>query len=169
MTAVNIIEFEPRYSDQVKQLLITVLQSLDLTEASEALMLGSDAAYDDSDLDQVAAFYTGRSRFWLAVVEDEVIGMAAIQEADTAAAVVRRMFVAPNYHGMGVGRRLLGTALEFAEAQGYQTARLDTHIGMKRAHAFYEKHGFQKTGEDTRQRRYALSLNTVDGESRWSL
>lgn len=161
MIAPNIIGFDVRYSDQVKRLLTTVLQSLDLKEVPEAPPSGPDVTCDDSDLDRIAIIYTGRRHFWLAIMEDEVIGMAAIKEMDAAVAVLRRRFVAINYHGMDVGRCLLGTALEFAQAQGYQTVQLDTHIGMKRAHAFYEKHGFRKMGENAQQRHYTLSLDKL--------
>lgn len=154
----SIIEFHARYTDQVKHLLTTVLQFLDLSECSEVQRPGPAVTYDDSDLERIDEIYTNRSRFWLAVMGDEVIGMAAIAEVDANAALLRRMFVAQAYHGKEIGKRLLVTALSFAEDQGYQTIHLDTHSGMKRAHAFYEKHGFRQMSEDARQRHYVLSL-----------
>lgn len=102
--------------------------------------------------------YTQRSRFWLAVADNAIVGMVAIEEVDATVALLRRLFVAPTYHGAGVGVLLLDTALAFAQTQGYETVTLDTHIGMKRAHAFYEKHDFRLTAEDVRQRHYTLSL-----------
>ena len=154
----DIIEFDPQYTDQVKSLLSTVLQSLDLPKVPEIQRSIPDVIYDDCDLDRITELYTQRSRFWLALVGNEVVGMVAIAEADDTVALLRRMFVATTYQGTEVGARLLDIALEFAEAQGFQTIELDTHVGMKRAHAFYEKHGFRKTAENEQQRHYTLDL-----------
>lgn len=158
MEILNIIGFEAQYTDKVKDLLTSVLQFLDLPEVPEVQRPIPSVTYDDSDLDRIAEVYVKRSRFWLAVMGDEVIGMVAIEEVDATTALLRRMFVAPDHHGTEVGRRLLDTALGFAEMQGFQTIKLDTHTGMKRAHAFYEKHGFRKTAEDERQRHYEIDL-----------
>ena len=165
MTTPNIIEFEPRYTEAVKHLLAAVLQHLDLPAVPEIEASASCPPYDDGDLDRIMETYTGRSRFWVAIDADNaeavVVGMVAIKEVDTGTALLRRMFVAPAYHGAGVGRRLLDTALRFARSQGYDTVTLDTHIGMKRAHAFYEKQDFRLTGADARQRHYARAMNEV--------
>ena len=158
MNTLTIIEFDPQYTGKAKDLLTRVLQSLDLPEVSEVQRPVPGVTYDDSDLDRIAEVYAGRSRFWLAVMDDEVIGMAAIEEVSTTVARLRRLFVAPAYHGTGAGKLLLDEALEFAGMQGFQTVDLDTHVGMHRAHAFYEKCGFRKTAEDECQRHYRLHL-----------
>ena len=158
MEVLNIIEFEAQYIERVKSLLTKVLQFLDLPEVLEVQQPIPNVTYDDSDLDRITEIYTRRSRFWLAVMGDKVIGMVAIEEVDATTALLRRLFVAPDHHGMEVGKRLLDTALGFAETQGFQTVKLGTHLGMKRAHAFYEKHGFRRTAEDERQRHYEIDL-----------
>ena len=163
MDIAHIIEFDVQYTDEVKNLLVTVLQSLDLLEGPPLQRPVPSVTYDDSDLDRIAEIYTKRSRFWLAVKDNQVIGMAAIKEVDAAVALLRRMFVAPAYHGTGVGKQLLYTAFKFAETQGFQIINLDTHIEMKRAHAFYEKHGFRRTAADEQQRHYTLTLSPSPG------
>ena len=152
MDTPDIIEFEPRYTEPVKYLLAAVLQHLDLPDVPEIEASAFCPPYDDGDLDQIMEIYTRRSRFWVAIGAENagaaVVGMVAIREVDAGTALLRRMFVAHAYHGAGLGRRLLDTALDFARSQGYDTVTLDTHIGMKRAHAFYEKHGFRLTGAE---------------------
>ncbi len=48
--------------------------------------------------------------------------------------------------GAGLGRELLGRALEEARAQGYARMRLFTPEGQTRARAFYEREGFEPVG-----------------------
>lgn len=45
----------------------------------------------------------------------------------------------------GVGRRLLERAEEWAREKGYRTIGLRTNVVRGRAHAFYERQGYQHT------------------------
>jgi GNAT superfamily N-acetyltransferase len=62
------------------------------------------------------------------------------------AAEVKRMFVLPQYRGSaaGVTTRLMAEVEGEARRKGYRTLRLATGVGMHRARAFYEKHGFSE-------------------------
>jgi len=57
-----------------------------------------------------------------------------------------QLFVRPPWWGAGLGRELLGRALEEARAQGYERMRLFTPEGQTRARAFYEREGFEAVG-----------------------
>ncbi len=56
---------------------------------------------------------------------------------------IKRMWVAPNYRGKGIGRSLLG-ALEAECARiGYSTVRLDTNSVLTQAISLYETAGYR--------------------------
>lgn len=78
-----------------------------------------------------------------------MIGTVAIRDFGDDIAKLKRMFVDHDYHGKGVGQKLLDHALDFAKVQGFREVILNTHPLMKRAHRFYEKNGFVKVGDDT--------------------
>lgn len=147
----EIIEFTKAYQAQVIRLITQVLK--------DQQVISDDVdAIDDEDLFHIADIYTGRGRFWVAVENDQVIGTVAIREIDNDTAKLHRMFVLTQYHGKGVGPALLQHAIDFARQQGYTEIILNTHHLMHRAHRFYEKHGFTKTGDTSDKFSYKLIL-----------
>jgi GNAT superfamily N-acetyltransferase len=147
----EIIEFTKPYQEQVVMLITQVLKD------QHVISKGVDIV-DDEDLFHIADIYTGRGRFWLAVANDKVIGTVAIREIDKDTAKLNRMFVLTEYHGKGVGPALLQRAIAFAKQQGFTEIILNTHHLMHRAHRFYEKHGFTKTGDTSDKFSYKLIL-----------
>ena len=65
------------------------------------------------------------------------------------AAVVNELYVAPERRGTGVADDLLEAATELAREQDLPLDRLllDVDPGNDRAHAFYDRHGFEPWGE----------------------
>src|SRR5947207_2145635 len=49
----------------------------------------------------------GRGAFLVAFDEDEAVGCGAIRRIDDSTAEIKRMYVAPDWRGRGVGRRVL--------------------------------------------------------------
>lgn len=147
----EIEEFKPEYKDQVIALISQVLRDEEAIPDYIELI-------DDEDLHRIPEIYSGRSRFWIAVKDDKVIGTVAIKELSGNTAKLRRMFVFTKYHGSGLGQALLDQALNFARRKVFKGVILNTHPLMKRAHHFYEKNGFQKTGEDLNRVHYKLDL-----------
>jgi len=96
----TIVPFTPDKTDDVKRVVMNVL---------ELVGVSSDptTADRDEDLDEINTRYTGRSKFWIALDQDEVIGTVAIEEKDENTAWLRRMFVLPAYHGTGIAERLI--------------------------------------------------------------
>ncbi len=151
MDTIKIIEFQSKYEQLVKDLIRLVLNSLSIQNKYPEINR-------DTDLDYILDKYKGRGRFWLAVKDEQLIGTVAIEELDAETAKLKRMFVLPEYQGTGVGQKLFNTALSFAKDQGYQKIRLNTDKVMHRAHRFYEKNGFHKTGGDDERFFYELAL-----------
>mgnify|MGYP003133183103 CR=1 FL=1 len=60
---------------------------------------------------------------------------------------IKRIYVLSRLHGSGLGRRLIGTALEHARESGRTNVVLGVYKGNERALAFYGRAGFEALGE----------------------
>lgn len=61
--------------------------------------------------------------------------------------VVHRLAVHPKWHEQGIGRKFMDFAEKFATEKCYTSIRLDAYSGNPRAISFYEKCGYEKTGQ----------------------
>ncbi len=130
-------------------------------------------AADQPDLTDIPGFYQqGAGNFWVATVDDQVIGTIALREYAAGQGALRKMFVDAAYRGrVGVAGRLLATLLAWARERRIDTITLGTTERFLAAHRFYEKHGFvpiaveslpadfPRMAVDTRF--YALTLNAA--------
>lgn len=71
-----------------------------------------------------------------------VIALRPLPEVGSGVAEVKRMFVAPDARGLGLGSALLRTLMAHASAQGYRRLVLDTSAGMHAAIRLYTASGF---------------------------
>jgi ribosomal protein S18 acetylase RimI-like enzyme len=72
-------------------------------------------------------------------------------EGDDEAAI-RWVVLSPEVRGQGLGRRLLGEMLEFAEDHGYRRVWLETFSELEAAAHLYREAGFLVTSADTAPR-----------------
>lgn len=126
----------------------------------------SDKPIDDEDLYHISEIYIGRSRFWIYLINERVIGTFAILEVNPTTAKLKSMFVITGYHGQDIGQRLLEHALDFVRFQHYNEIVLTTHRLMKRAHRFYERNGFPRVAEDGELYTYRMSLEMTVVDTR---
>lgn len=75
-----------------------------------------------------------------------VICVADPEDADTA--IVRTLLVHPDARGLGLGRRLLDTLVEFAQSAGYARVRLWTNDPLLAARHLYLARGFKLIEEE---------------------
>jgi ribosomal protein S18 acetylase RimI-like enzyme len=89
-----------------------------------------------------------RGQLLLALVDGVVAGCCAIRPLDHVdyadACEMRRLYVSPQYRGLGVGRSLAQAQLDFAQLKGYRCVLLDTLSDMEAARALYEELGFEE-------------------------
>ena len=89
--------------------------------------------------------------FWVAEVDGEIKGMVGVQRRSDEEAELRRMSVASDARGQGIGRRLLDTVEDFCRKCGYARIRLTTHMMLTPAIALYRKNGYCMVADDTGQ------------------
>lgn len=100
---------------------------------------------DKLSLTDINQYYSkGSSGFWVALVNDKIVGTIALLDITKNAAALQNMFVAADYRGTvsGVANKLLTHLLHESEAQGVRDIFLGTSTALSAAHRFYEKNGF---------------------------
>ncbi len=84
------------------------------------------------------------SRLVIAWIEGRPLGSGAIIPFAPDVAEVKRIYVAPEVRGRGVGRHILEELESLACAMGFWTLRLETGIGQPEAIRLYERAGFAR-------------------------
>ncbi len=74
--------------------------------------------------------------------DGRAIAGGGIKRLDERACEIKRMYVAPEARGRGVGRELLAALEDLARDLGYAVARLDTGAKQPRAQRMYERAGY---------------------------
>ena len=111
-------------------------------------MRSHDAALGDyaSELAELETKYAPpHGSLLLARVNEAPAGCVAIQALSARNCEMKRMFVLPEFQGMGIGRSLGERILEEGIRLGYDEMYLDTHPWMKTAHRLYQSLGFTET------------------------
>jgi N-acetylglutamate synthase-like GNAT family acetyltransferase len=107
-----------------------------------------------------------RERIWIAERGQRMIGCVAIAAQSETVAQLRWFLVVPAERGQGLGRRLLGQAVEFCKQLKYRSIVLWTVDALTAAAALYREAGFRKVeqipgrrwGVDVIEERYELHL-----------
>lgn len=99
----------------------------------------------DEDLDHIEQVYIdGGGCFLVAVIEDQIVGMGALQITGPDTAEIKRMRVDPAHQGQGIGRKLLHRLEDFAKNANVKTLTLDTTIQQQAAQHLYEQQGYRE-------------------------
>ena len=100
---------------------------------------------EQPDLNEIPIFYqAGNGNFWIAKVEDNVIGTIALLDLDNGKSALRKMFVDRKYRGkeFGIGQKLLNNLIFWAKQKSITEIYLGTTEKFIGAQRFYEKNGF---------------------------
>jgi N-acetylglutamate synthase-like GNAT family acetyltransferase len=138
MPAININKYTPIYHNDVVNLVLSIQQK----EFNILITLK-----DQPDLQNIEQFFQyGNGNFWVATIDNTVIGTIALLDISNQQVALRKMFVKADYRGaaFGVGQALLNTIFEWAKEKKLAGIYLGTAAILLAAHRFYEKNGFTK-------------------------
>ena len=102
--------------------------------------------YDPSTDTLFEVFQTPRSKYFLAEIDNKIVGGGGIYPtdglpADTCELV--KMYLLPEARGFGLGRTLIEKCIEAAAENGFKKIYLETMPELKQALSVYEKFGFE--------------------------
>ena len=131
---IKVSRFKPENQEAVKSLISRIMTE----EFGDAL-----TAYPTDDLNQVDKSYGALGEaFFVALDGDQVVGTVAIKKEDDRVALLRRLFVSPDFRGRKIGSKLIIAALKFCRDVGYQEIVFKTTSKMTAAILICQKSGF---------------------------
>ena len=102
--------------------------------------------YDDSTNHLSAVFTEPGSYYFVAEVNDKIVGGGGIFPTDGLpedTCELVKMYLLPEARGIGLGRQLIEKCLEKAKELGYQHIYLETMPELRQALQMYAKFGFE--------------------------
>lgn len=81
--------------------------------------------------------------FFVVRIEEQAAGCGGIKIFDTAYSEIKRMYVRPQFRGLGLGKLMLDHLAEYSRKQGVGMLRLETGVYQVGAISLYESWGFK--------------------------
>ena len=108
--------------------------------------LAPDPDATDADLQDLQASYVAPGGAFLVVVDDGgiVVGGGGFVPHGEGQVELRKMYLAPQARGHGLGGRLLRELIARARGRGFERMVLETASVLKEAIALYQRFGFQR-------------------------
>jgi putative acetyltransferase len=110
--------------------------------------LGVDLCFQDfeNELAELPGKYLPPDgRLYAAMVGEQLAGSVALRRHDAQACEMKRLFVRPQFLGLGLGERLARQIIDDGKTAGYQRMLLDTLPTLTAAVGLYKKLGFKET------------------------
>lgn len=99
------------------------------------------------ELRALASYYAEQGgALWVAEAGGRVVGMLATRPLDDTTWEICKMYAYPDQRGTGLARTMIDTAEGFARAQGGTRVKLWTDTRFDRAHRFYAKCSYVRSG-----------------------
>lgn len=108
---------------------------------------------------------TDGGELWVAEADNKIVGSIAITKSSDTIAQLRWFVLDEDYQGMGIGKKLMETALGFCKEKNYQHVFLWTVSTLNTARYLYQKYNFRKTEEKPNEEWTGTKLI----EERWDL
>jgi GNAT superfamily N-acetyltransferase len=128
----------------VKDLFYRAYVALDLPPAYVPILENHIQSAIQNDLGRITEYYGERNGgFWVAEENSSIMGMFGIAESAPAAMELKRMCVAPEGRGRGIGRTMLAFAEAECRRRGAATLHFETSEFNREALPLYVSAGFQ--------------------------
>jgi putative acetyltransferase len=142
---INIRRIKPEEIPLVKQLIYRVAHQVfndkRPLEESAAFYEGQSVLQDIDELQE--AYFNNNGIFLVLTNDDQIIGTGAIRKIDAEICELKRVWLLFEYHGQGLGYRIIQELFAFAREKGYQRIRLETDREFqRRAFDLYRRLGF---------------------------
>ena len=109
--------------------------------------IGHGFGPSDSEVNAMSKSYNNESssRYFVAIVNGSVVGGGGVAAFNGSSQFceLRKLFLLPESRGLGLGKKLTNSCLEYAKNKGYKRCYLDTLVSMKSAISLYKKLGFK--------------------------
>ena len=142
---IKIRPIEPHEVPFAKELIYRVAQRV----FQDTRLLEESVAYYESkgtlnDMDDIRRTYFDDDGIFLVMIDEEqLIGTGAIRKIDNEICELKRLWLLFEYHGKGLGYRMIRELFAFAREKGYQKIRLETDRDYQnRAFELYKRLGF---------------------------
>jgi GNAT superfamily N-acetyltransferase len=107
---------------------------------------GYGLSFESYVAEGLAEFYKqydpSREGIWICEHENKIIGCLLLMSRGNATAQLRYYLLAPEYRGIGLGKKLMTLFTEFLQTQGYNSCYLWTTSELPAAANLYKKFGF---------------------------
>lgn len=106
--------------------------------------LSTNPAVTDKDLSDIQAEYADNGgAFRILEVDGKVIGSYGLYRVSDEVCELRKMYLLPEHHGKGHGRKMMDDALAQARSRGFNEIVLESNSILKKALKLYEEYGFE--------------------------
>lgn len=146
MGMVNISLLQPERVAEAKWLITAVAQRIfEPTQTVQEFALALEKTGEFEDMDHYQDVYDGRHGVFYVLLNDgRMIGTGAVKPFAGETAEIKRIWLLEEYHGQGLGLRLMYALMDFARIAGYRRLVLQTSMQSSRALALYYKLGFKQ-------------------------
>jgi GNAT superfamily N-acetyltransferase len=144
----EIRDFSADDAAAVRDLFIRVNRLLapsDMKDAFEAYIARSLA----EEIDRLAEYYSERNGgFWVAVDDEQIVGMFGLEPSSDSAMELRRMYIDPDFRRQGIARRMLDFAEQECRRRNRPRMNLSTSELQREALALYKNAGYALVREE---------------------
>src|ERR1700752_1827325 len=142
---IQIRRIKPDESELARRLVYTVAKHVFADPLPlEEIMAHYDARGTLDEMNDIQRnYFENGGTFLVMMDDDQLIGTGAIRRLESNVCELKRLWLLPEYHGKGLGYRMVQELLSFAREKGYERIRLETDpMYQKRAVEFYKRLGF---------------------------
>ena len=142
---ITIRRIEPDEWTIAKQLIYRVAHTIfnDARPLKESIAYGESNGWLEDMNDIQQTYFDNEGTFLVMIDKDQLICTGAIRKFEDKICELKRLWLLPDYHGKGLGYRMMQELLLFAREKRYERIRLETDpVYQKRAVEFYKRLGF---------------------------